>query len=441
MSNFFDLIVIGSGPGGFKAAIQAAKLGKKVAIVERGPLGGNCVVTGTIPSKSLREAALTPGIAFAKAMEHMRSVVSAEVKVISQQLERNNIRRISGTAEFIHPKKIKITTSQEEFESEKILIATGSSPHRPTEFPFDDKRILDSDSLLNLPELPKKLLVVGAGVIGCEYASIFAHLGSSVTIIDRRKELLRCVDAEVIQSLTQEFNDKKMTLLLGANFDSLRPEGDSVSLNIDGKKVQYDYALICMGRVPNSPSLKIKELGIEMDARGFLQVNRENFQSSVPGIFAVGDVIGAPSLAASSAEQGRIASAKMFGLTVKNQAETMPYGIYTIPEISNVGLLEEDLKQKGIPYVAGRAYFRELARGLIVGDKTGFIKLLVHKENRKLLGVHIIGHAACDLIHIGQTVLALGAPIDFIVDNTFNYPTFAEAYKVAALDCVNRLKQ
>jgi len=441
MSNSFDLLVIGSGPGGFKAAIQAAKLGKKVALVERGSLGGNCVATGTIPSKSLREAALTPGITFAKAIEHMNSVVHAEIKVITHQLERNKIHRISGTAEFINARKIKITSSQEVFEAEKILIATGSSPHRPAEFPFDDKRILDSDSILSLKELPQKLLVVGAGVIGCEYASIFTHLGSSVTIIDRRKELLRCVDAEVIQSLTQEFHEKKMSLLLGANFDSLRTEGSAVSLNIDGKKVQYDYSLICMGRVPNSPSLKVKELGIELDARGFIQVNLETFQTSIPSIFAVGDVIGPPSLAASSAEQGRIASAKMFGHPAKNQAESMPYGIYTIPEISNVGFLEDDLKQKEIPYVAGRAYFRELARGLIVGDKTGFIKLLVHKENRKLLGVHIIGHAACDLIHIGQTVLALEAPIDFIVDNTFNYPTFAEAYKVAALDCVNRLKQ
>lgn len=440
MSNTFDLVVIGSGPGGFKAAIQAAKLGKKVALVESGSLGGNCVVTGTIPSKSLREAALTPGKQFAQSMEHMRSVVSAETKVITNQLERNKVQLFSGAAEFVDSKTLKISPSGVILHSDKILIATGSSPHRPEEFPFDHKRVLDSDSLLSLQELPKRLLVVGAGVIGCEYASIFAHLGSQVTILDRRKELLRCVDDEVMQGLAQEFQQMKMDLLLGATFDQLKSNGDSVSVNIEGQSRVFDYALICMGRVPNSISLKVKELGVKMDGRNFIQVDRENFQSSVPGIFAVGDVIGPPSLAASSAEQGRIASAKMFGHPVMNQSESMPYGIYTIPEISNLGALESDLKQKNIPYVAGRAYFRELARGLIVGDRSGFVKLLVHKETRKLLGVHIIGHGACDLIHIGQTVLALEAPIDFIVNNTFNYPTFAEAYKVAALDCVNRLK-
>lgn len=441
MGDIFDLVVIGSGPGGMKAAIQGAKLGKSVAVVEKDRPGGNCVFTGTIPSKSLREGALLPE-PYAKARARMLAVIEAETKVITNQLTRNKVQVLKGTASFLSTTELVLQESGQKVQGKHFVIATGSTPHRSKDFAFDGKTIFDSDSILSLEKLPTHLLVVGAGVIGCEYASIFSHLGSKVTVVDKRKELLRSVDHEVIQSLHQEFLQSEMELLLGCDLGKITPNGKGgASAMLNGSPRDFDAVLICMGRFPNSQGLNLEKLGITLDERGNIPVNRENYQTVIENIYAVGDVIGQPALATSSAEQGRIASCRIFGLPAKTFPDSFPYGIYTIPEISSVGAMEEDLKKQNIPFVVGRASFSELARGLIVGDKNGFIKLLVHSETRKILGIHGIGIGVSELIHIGQVVRALDAPVDFLVQNVFNYPTFAEAFKVAALNCVNKMKR
>lgn len=435
MAKHYDLIVIGSGPGGIRGAIQAAKLGKKVLLIEKDNLGGASVHTGTIPSKSLREAALSPvNESFLHAMGRMQKVVKAEAKLLSDQIKSNGIETVKGLGAFVDAHTI--SCGKENFSADFILIATGARPIRHEEFPWP--LVLDSDTLLKLKKLPKELLILGAGVIGCEYASIFAKLGSKVTLADRRKELLRTVDQEIVDCLRAEFKAQKIQLLMGCDYSKVRRLGSAkLEVMLGKKKKKFDAVLVCMGRTPNVESLNLQAVDLAKDERGNIKVN-ENYQSTVPHIYAVGDVVGPPGLAASSAEQGRIAASRIFVSPCAPFPRSFPYGIYTIPEISSVGMQEFELKEKNVPYVVGKADFSEVARGLIVNE-SGFIKILVHKETRKILGVHAIGSGATELIHIGQAIFALQAPIDYLVDNVFNYPTFAEAYKVAALNAVNKI--
>lgn len=435
----FDLIVIGSGPGGFRAAIQAAKLGKKVALVERDKWGGGCAHTGTIPSKSLREAALAGRrVPFRAALERTRVVVREEAKVVRAQLERNGVELVQGAAKFLGPHEVAVGAKR--IVADHFVIATGARPLRHKDFNFRLPGVCDSDSILRRKDLPKRLLVVGAGVIGCEYASIFARLGSRVTLADRRGDLLRAVDHEIIQSLREEFEESGIELRLACRIGAFQRAGAQLAAEIDGRIRRFDAALVCMGRTPNVEELNLAAAGVEVDERNAIRVDRADFRTTARHIHAVGDVIGAPALAATSAEQGRIAAARIFGLDTPGFPESFPYGIYTIPEISALGSLELELREKGVPYVVGRAPFRELARGMIAGSTRGFIKLLAHAENGRLLGIHVIGSGASELIHIGQAAMALGAHVEFFVSNVFNYPTFAEAYKVAALNAVNQLR-
>lgn len=437
MPNHYDLIVIGSGPGGLRGAIQASKLGKKVLIVEKDKIGGASVHTGTIPSKSLREAALSLKTeSFPQAMKRMQKVVQDETKLLQAQLKSNSIEVAKGSAAFLDKNTISVG-GKTSFSADYFLIATGARPIRHPEFSWP--LVLDSDAVLKLKKLPKDILIIGAGVIGCEYASIFSCLGSNVTLADRRKELLRTVDHEIVECLREEFKAQNIKLLMGVDYGKIKRVGSAkLELILDKKKKKFDAILVCLGRTPNVESLNLEVLGIAKDERGNIKIN-ENYQTAVSHVYAVGDVVGPPGLAASSAEQGRIAACKIFTAPCASFPKSFPYGIYTIPEISSVGAQEQELREKSIPYVVGKADFSEVARGLIVNEK-GFIKILVHRENRKILGVHAIGSGATELIHIGQAIFALNAPIDYLVDNVFNYPTFAEAYKVAALNAVNKIR-
>lgn len=443
MQKRYDLVVIGSGPGGLKAAIQAAKIGKSVAIIEKHKAGGSSVHTGTIPSKSLREAALGSRAKseFSLSVSRMKAIVKAEAKVVADQLSRNGVDFFEAHAAFTGTNEISLDGGKK-IQGEFFVVAPGTKPIRSTEFPFRKKNVHDSDSVLGLKTLPKSMLIVGAGVIGCEYASIYARLGSKVTLVDRRKELLRLVDHEIIESLQREFLAAGVELAMGCDFGPINAAKGSAKLEVkvNGAKRSFETVLVCMGREPNTKGMGLELAGVTLDERGYIVVDRQNYQTSTPNIFAVGDVIGAPGLAASSAEQGRIAACRIFKEPCPDFPASFPFGIYTIPEISSVGMIERELRDKNIPYVVGRASFKELARGLIVGDKNGFVKILVNPENRHILGVHAIGMSASELVHIGQAVLALKAPVDFLVDNVFNYPTFGEAYKVAALHVVNQLK-
>lgn len=450
LSPQYDLVVIGSGPGGQRAAIQAAKLRKRVLLIEKYKLGGSSVHWGTIPSKTLREAALhcQPGeslkTALNKVMAHKDYVVAAETDLIKEHCASNQVDSVIGTASFVTPTRIQITTksSREQVDAKKIILATGTRPAHPEPFLFDGSLIYDSDQILKLKKLPPTLLIVGAGVIGCEYASIFARLGCKVTLVDRRGHLLRTVDTEVVDRLRNEFKIAKIELVMPAELGECKKRQASGSakleLTINNKKRTFDAALICMGRDGNVSELNLPLAGLASDNRGLLKVN-EYYQTRVPHIYAVGDLIGAPALAASSAEQGRLAACHAFGEPAGPFPASFPYGIYTIPEISTVGALESELTEKGIPFVSGRAEYKELARGLIQGDERGFLKMIFHRETRKLLGIHIIGSSAAELVHIGQVAFSFGATIDFFINNVFNYPTLAEAYKVSAYNARNQL--
>lgn len=444
--NKFDLIVIGSGPGGQRGAVQAAKLGKTVAIIERDRLGGYCLHKGTIPSKSLRESALSDDprneARFQKSMARTREVIVSEQSVIENQLTRNKITCFSGTASFIDPHTIQVKNSSGQttrVSADYIIIATGTRPHRPEEIPFDETTILDSDTILGLAQLPKTLAVVGAGVIGCEYASIFSRLGTRVSLFDQRSNILRSVDGEILQSLTDRFAKSGIELRLGKKIGRLSKIGSSAELEFGDEVLKFDCVLYCLGRCGNVEELSLKNAGLEANNRGLISVN-ECYQTPIPHIYAVGDIQGAPALATSAAEQGRMAAASAFQHYCGVFPETFPYGIYTIPEISQVGPTEEEVKAQNRPYVVGRARYKELARGKILDDNEGLLKLIFDAKSERLLGVHIIGSGATELVHIGQTALALGAKVDFFVTNVFNYPTLAEAYKVAGYAAFNFLQ-
>lgn len=461
----YDLLVIGSGPAGQRAAIQAAKLQKRVALIEKKTvLGGVSVNTGTIPSKTLREAVLDLSgyrsrefygqsysvkqrITMQDLMHRVDTVIRHEIDVTRAQLLRNRVEVVSATASFVDAHTICAEYveggGQRLLTSQKIIIAVGTEATRDPHIPFDGHRVLTSDDILVLNELPRTLTVVGAGVIGCEYASMFAALGVRVTLVDKRPRLLPFVDCEIIDTLAYHLRENRVTLRMGENVHGIElledENGERVRIVLDsGKQIVTEKALYSIGRTGNTPRIHPGAAGLHVDDRGRLTVDG-NYETNVKGIYAVGDVIGFPSLASTSMEQGRLAACHAFGVTANSVPDLFPYGIYTIPEISMVGKNEEELTQAGIPYEVGKARYREIARGQIVGDTTGLLKLLFHLETRQLLGVHIIGEGASELIHIGQAVLAYGGKVDYFVNTVFNYPTLAECYKTAAFDGINRI--
>ncbi|AYJ49546.1 Si-specific NAD(P)(+) transhydrogenase [Rhodococcus sp. P1Y] len=458
----YDLVVIGSGPGGQKAAIAAAKLGKRVAIVEKGKmLGGVCVNTGTIPSKTLREAVLyltgmnqrelygasyrvKANITPADLLARTSHVIGKEIEVVRSQLLRNRIELITGTGKFLDAHTIVIDDEQRgeqiTVNAKNVVIATGTAPARPTDVEFDDYRVLDSDGILNLEFIPTSMVVVGAGVIGIEYASMFAALGTKVTVVEKRDTMLDFCDREIVESLQFHLRDLAVTFRFGEAVTAvdIGPSGTVTTL-ASGKRIPAEAVMYSAGRQGLTDALDLERAGLESDARGRIFVD-DNFQTKVDHIYAVGDVIGFPALAATSMDQGRLAAYHAFGEPSKGLTDLQPIGIYSIPEVSYVGATEVELTKNSVPYEVGVSRYRELARGQIAGDSYGMLKLLVSTEDRSLLGVHIFGSGATDLIHIGQAVMGCGGTVDYLVDAVFNYPTLSEAYKVAALDVTNKIR-
>jgi len=467
MSDFeYDLVVIGSGPAGQRAAIQGVKLRKRVAIIERkNVVGGVCINTGTIPSKTLREAVLhlsgyrernvygssysvKHDIRMEDLLMRTDHVIRHEIDVTRAQLMRNRVEVIPAEASFVGPNTLRCKAIDgnnifRDITTTKVIVATGTSATKDVNIPTDGQSVFISDDILELKEIPRTLTVVGAGVIGCEYACMFAALGVRVTLIDKRNRLLEFIDSEIADALAYHLRQNKVTLRLGEEVSKIERIEDGVGTRVrihlqSGKQIVTDKALFSIGRTGATSRLNLQEAGVTPDNRGRLKVN-ESYQTNVPHIYAVGDVIGFPSLASISMEQGRLAACHAFGLEAKSAPSLFPYGIYTIPEISTVGKNEEELTEQGIPYEVGKAQYREIARGQIIGDNTGMLKLLFHLDTRQLLGVHIIGEGASELIHIGQAVLAFGGTVDYFVNTAFNYPTLAECYKTAAFNGINRL--
>ena len=468
MASFdYELLVIGSGPAGQRAAIQAAKLGKKTAVVERRTvLGGVCINTGTIPSKTLREAVLylsgyrlrhlygesytlKQDITIEDLLLRVEHVIRHEIDVTRHQLLRNRVVIFNADASFRDPHTLRLAmpdgSGEKVISAANVVIATGTEATRPSHIPFDGQSIFVSDDILGIKHLPRTLAVVGAGVIGCEYASIFAALGIRVTLVDRLPRLLPFVDREVVQALDYHLRQMRMTIWLGENVAAIEhvENGSAPPVRIrlaSGKQIAAEKALYSIGRTGATAGLNLPAAGLQPDERGRLKVNC-SYQTEVPHIYAAGDVIGFPSLASTSMEQGRLAVCHAFGIDAQSAPSLFPYGIYTVPEISFVGRNEEELTQQNVPYEVGKATYGEIARGQIIGDDTGVLKLLFHRNSHELLGVHIIGESATELVHIGQAVLTFGAKIDYFIHNVFNYPTLAEGYKNAAFDGINRLAE
>ena len=457
----YDLIVIGSGPAGRRAAVQAAKLGHSALVVEgRRRVGGVSVHTGTIPSKTLRETALNLsgwrergfyghsyrvkkdicgndlGTRLTKTLEH-------EVDVLEHQFQRNGVQTIAGTARFLDANRISVRGADDRdltVAGTRILIAVGTVPFRPDDVPFDQTHVLDSDSMVETPRVPRSLVVVGAGVIGIEYATIFSAMDVPVTLIEPRESFLDFIDREIIDEFVHELRTRGMAVRLGVGAARIERVGNAVVTTLtDGRVVRSDMLLYAAGRQGATEALDLDKCGLAADNRGRLKVDAKTFQTDVPHIYAAGDVIGFPSLASTSMEQGRIAACHAFGLPMPPAPQYYPYGIYAVPEISTVGMNEQEVRARGIAYECGVARFRETSRGHIMGLGSGMMKMLFSLKTRRLLGVHIIGEGATELIHIGQAVLNLKGTIDYFVENTFNYPTLAEAYKIAALDAWNRM--
>ncbi|CZT35135.1 Si-specific NAD(P)(+) transhydrogenase [Rhizobium sp. 9140] len=458
----YDLIVVGSGPAGRRAAIQAAKLGKKVVVIEQGKrVGGVSVHTGTIPSKTMRETALNLSgwreRGFYGRAYRVKEQISAEdlrrrliitldheVEVLEHQFARNRVQHIRGRASFVDVNTMQIVKEDGEvvqITGTSILLAVGTKPFRPDYIPFDGKTVLDSDELLDIEELPRSMAVIGAGVIGIEYATIFSALDTAVTIIDPKSTMLDFIDKEIVEDFTYQLRDRNMKLHLGQKADKVErlPDGKCQITLDSGRVIICEMVLFAAGRMGATESLNLAAAGLQADTRGRLSVNPETFQTSVPNIYAAGDVIGFPSLASTSMEQGRIAARVAVGAIAKEPPKFFPYGIYAVPEISTCGLTEEEVKTRGIPYECGIARFRETSRGHIMGLDSGLLKLIFSLKTRRLLGIHIVGEGATELVHIGQAVLNLKGTVEYFVENTFNYPTLAEAYKIAGLDAWNRM--
>ena len=456
----YDLLVIGSGPAGQRAAIQGAKSGKRVALVEkREVVGGTCINTGTIPSKTMREAVLhltgfeyqgIYGVSYRVKEKitmgdlgfRVQHVIKTETDITQAQLSRNGIEVIYGTARFADPTHLRVENSRgvSDYEAGVIIIGTGTKPSVSTKVPINGTTIINSDQILQMPEIPKSMIVVGGGVIGVEYTCMFAALGVRVILVEKRPRLLEFADAEMIEALSYHLRDHRVTMRLNEEVESVEetPTGGVVANLMSKKKISGDALLYAVGRQGNVEELDLPAAGLEADSRGRIPVDA-CYRTKQPHIFAVGDVIGFPSLASVSMEQGRIAAAQAFCLPVHSNPATYPYGIYTIPEISFIGKTEEQLTDEDVPYEVGVAYYREIARGQIRGDTTGRLKLIFHRETREILGVHIIGEGAAELLHIGQAVMILKGTADYFVETVFNYPTLAECYKAAAFNGLNKL--
>jgi NAD(P) transhydrogenase len=458
----YELLVIGSGPGGQRAAIAAAKLDRRVAVVERPEmLGGVCLNTGTIPSKTLREAILyltgvdqreiygqsyrvKDEITIADLTARTTHVVTRESDVVRSQLTRNRVAIIPGTARFTGPNELEVDDGggrTRKVSADNIVIASGTKPARPASVAFDEKTIIDSDGIIHLERVPRSMVVAGAGVIGIEYASMFAALGTKVTVVERRMRMLEFCDEEVVEALKYHLRDLAVTFRFGETVASVEahPQG-AIALLSSGKKIPADTVLYSAGRQGMTEHLNLEAAGLTADDRGRITVD-EFFRTGVPHIYAVGDVIGFPALAATSMEQGRLAAHHACGEQTATNTVPQPIGIYSIPEISFVGRTEDQLTEACVPFEVGVSRYRELARGQIVGDSYGVLKLLVSPEDGKLLGVHVFGTGATEIIHIGQAVMGCGGTVDYLVDAVFNYPTLSESYKVAALDATNKMRQ
>jgi NAD(P) transhydrogenase len=456
----YDLIVIGSGPAGQRAAIQGSKCGRKVAVIEqREIVGGACINTGTIPSKTMREAVLhlsgfqfqgiyginyhvKDRISMADLSFRVSQVIKTEADVTQAQLARNGVDVILGRASFLDATHVRVENSsgQADFEAPTVIIATGTKPAASKTVPLNGRTIMNSDQILAMPNIPRTMIVVGGGVIGVEYACMFAILGVRVILVEKRPRLLEFADQEIIEALSYHLRDHRVTMRLNEGVASVEetPDG-AVVANLESKKrVVGDALLYAVGRSGNVDELNLAAAGLTADNRGRISVDAE-YHTAVPNIYAVGDVIGFPSLASVSMEQGRIAAANACGLKIQSNPATYPYGIYTIPEISFTGQTEEQLTEADVPYEVGLSYYRETARGQIRGDTTGRLKIIFHRETREILGVHIIGEGASELLHIGQAVMILKGKIDYFVETVFNYPTLAECYKQAAFNGVNKL--
>jgi NAD(P) transhydrogenase len=456
----YDLVVLGSGPSGQKAAIAASKLGRRVAIVDRRDMiGGVCINTGTVPSKTLREAVLyltglsqrdlygssyrvKEEITVSDLAARTQHVISRQTDVIRNQLSRNHIAMITGTGRFADAHSLWIDGDgrDNKITADKIIIAAGTRPARPDSVDFDDRTIVDSDGVINLEAVPRSMVVVGAGVIGMEYASMFAALGTKVTVVERRQQMLDFCDEEIVESLKYHLRDLSVTFRFGEEVAAVeRHQTAALCILKSGKKIIADTVMYSAGRQGQTDDLALEAAGLEADRRGRIEVD-PNYRTKVDNIYAVGDVIGFPALASTSMEQGRLAAQHACGEPVRVMHELQPIGIYTIPEISFVGKTEDELTDSSTPFEVGIARYRELARGQIVGDSYGMLKLLVSPEDGKLLGVHVFGTAATDIVHIGQAVMGCGGTVDYLVDAVFNYPTLSEAYKVAALDASNKIR-
>ncbi|MDG4830972.1 Si-specific NAD(P)(+) transhydrogenase [Solwaraspora sp. WMMD1047] len=458
----YDLLIIGSGPGGQRAAFAAAKLGRRVAVVERANMvGGVCINTGTIPSKTLREAVLyltgmnqremygqsyrlKDDITVADLADRTQHVIGREVDVIRSQFARNRVKLLTGTGRFDDPHTVVVTDAgghESKVTADKIVIAVGTRPARPGSVDFDEKTIIDSDGILSLERVPRSMVVVGAGVIGIEYASMFAALGTKVTVVERRDRMLEFCDLEIVEALKYHLRDLAVTFRFGEAVASVeRHARGAIAVLASGKRIAADTVMYSAGRQGLGGALDLERAGLSADERGRIKVD-DRFRTAVPHIYAVGDVIGFPALASTSMEQGRLAAYDACGEPVRAMPENQPIGIYTIPEISFVGRTEDELTEASIPFEVGISRYRELARGQIIGDSYGMLKLLVSPETKQLLGVHIFGTGATELVHIGQAVMGCGGGVDYLVDAVFNFPTLAVAYKVAALDAVNKMRQ
>ena len=457
----YELIVIGSGPAGQRAAIQAAKFGKRVALVEKlEVVGGVAINTGTIPSKTIREAVLhlsgfyyqniygvnyrvKDHITMADLSFRAQHVIKTEIDVIRAQLSRNGIEVFTGTASFLDACHIRVIGSrnQSEYEAANTVIATGTKAAISPLVPFNNRTIINSDQILGMPQIPKTLIVVGGGVIGVEYTCMFATLGVRVTLIEKRPRLLEFADSEMVEALCYHLRDRRVTLRLNEEVESVEETLDNgvAAVLKSKKKVSGDALLYAVGRQGNVEDLNLAAAGLDADARGRIPVDAD-YRTKQPHVFAVGDVIGFPSLGSVSMEQGRMAAANAFRIPIHSNRANYPYGIYTIPEISFIGKTEEQLTEEGVPYEVGIAFFREIARGQIRGDTTGRLKLIFDPDSKELLGVHIVGEGACELIHIGQAVFAFKGTVEYFADAVFNYPTLAECYKAAAFNGLNKLR-
>jgi NAD(P) transhydrogenase len=457
----YDFIVIGSGPAGRRAAIQAAKLGRSVLVVEKGRrVGGVSVHTGTIPSKTLRETVLNltgwrergfygrayrvkKDIEAKDLMMRLHKTLDHEVDVLEHQFARNAVATLRGMARFVDAHRIEVALESGDtrvITGERFLIAVGTRPHRPDDVPFNGHNILDSDEIVEIPRLPRSLTVVGAGVIGVEYATIFSALDVSVALVESRPNFLEFIDHELIEDFTHDLRDRGMALRLGCKVARIEFDNDwPVTVLEDGRRIRTEMVLYTAGRAGATDALNLDACGLKADSRGRLKVDPVTFQTSAPHIYCAGDAIGFPSLASTSMEQGRIAACHACHVRMPPAPEFFPYGIYAVPEISTVGMSEQEVRDRKIPYECGVARFRETSRGHIMGLNTGMMKMIFALHTRRLLGVHIVGEGATELVHIGQAVLNLQGTLDYFIENTFNYPTLAEAYKIAALDAWNRM--